>query len=86
MATKSHILNDFQNTGLATYYEIHKKFEYRRFLLHKSSIWQGEYDISQESRYQKDRSLESLHLMMQRLSWNSVHYLPWLLPTDRVHH
>lgn len=44
MATKSHILNDFQNMDLATRGQIHKRLDHRRFILYKSSIWQGQYE------------------------------------------
>lgn len=43
MATKSHILNDFQGMDTATDNDIHKKLRHRRYILYKSSIWQGEY-------------------------------------------
>jgi hypothetical protein len=43
MATKSHILNDFQGMDEATEDDIHKKLRHRRYVLYKSSIWQGEY-------------------------------------------
>ncbi|KAL1969634.1 hypothetical protein VTN77DRAFT_8187 [Rasamsonia byssochlamydoides] len=43
MATKSHILTDFQGMDEATHDEIHKKLRHRRYVLYKSSIWQGEY-------------------------------------------
>jgi hypothetical protein len=68
MATKSHILNDFQGMDMATHREIHKRLQHRRYLLYKSSIWQGEYDTSRESRYEGSRNLESPHPMMLRLS------------------
>lgn len=44
MATKSHILNDFQDMDLATLGQIHKRLDHRRFILYKSSIWQGQYE------------------------------------------
>lgn len=43
MATKSHILTDFQGMDEATHDEIHRKLRHRRYVLYKSSIWQGEY-------------------------------------------
>jgi Protein of unknown function (DUF3433) len=67
MATKSHILNDFQGMDLATHRKIHSKLRHRRYLLNKSSIWQGEYDKSKDSRYEGGRNLESPHPMMLRL-------------------
>lgn len=68
MATKSHILNDFQGMDLATHRQIHKQLQHRRYLLYKSSIWQGEYDQSRESKYEGGRNLESPHPMMLRLN------------------
>ncbi|KAJ4350216.1 uncharacterized protein N0V89_008837 [Didymosphaeria variabile] len=43
MATKSHILADFQNLDTAPLDKIHKQLRHRRYILHKSSLWQGEY-------------------------------------------
>ncbi|KAF7509946.1 hypothetical protein GJ744_007260 [Endocarpon pusillum] len=68
MATKSHILNDFQGMDLATHRKIHSKLRHRRYLLNKSSIWQGEYDKSEEPKYEGGRNVESPHPMMLRLS------------------
>jgi flagellar basal body-associated protein FliL len=43
MATKSHILNDFRGLDQAPLKDIHKQLRHRRYILHKSSLWQGEY-------------------------------------------
>ncbi|KAF1842120.1 uncharacterized protein K460DRAFT_380058 [Cucurbitaria berberidis CBS 394.84] len=43
MATKSHILADFRGLDTAPLNKIHKQLRHRRFILHKSSLWQGEY-------------------------------------------
>lgn len=43
MATKSHILTDFQGMDEALHDEIHKRLRHRRYILYKSTIWQGEY-------------------------------------------
>jgi hypothetical protein len=43
MATKSHILTDFDGMDEASHTEIHKCLRHQRYLLYKSSIWQGEY-------------------------------------------
>lgn len=67
MATKSHILNDFQGMDLADHRLIHRQLRHRRYLLYKSSIWQGQYDKSKESKYEGSRNLESPHPMMLRL-------------------
>ncbi|KAF1830765.1 hypothetical protein BDW02DRAFT_85781 [Decorospora gaudefroyi] len=43
MATKSHILADFKGLDQAPLNQIHKQLRARRYILHKSSLWQGEY-------------------------------------------
>ena len=43
MATKSHILADFHGLDAAPLEKIHKQLRHRRYILHKSSLWQGEY-------------------------------------------
>lgn len=53
MATKSHILNDFQGMDTATDSDIHKRLRHRRYVLYKSSIWQGEY-----IKYTEERSIQ----------------------------
>lgn len=73
MATKSHILNDFQGMDTATDNEIHKKLRHRRYVLYKSSIWQGEYmkytqDLSSQYEQQQRRQKKetSPHPMVLR--------------------
>ncbi|PSN67274.1 hypothetical protein BS50DRAFT_588258 [Corynespora cassiicola Philippines] len=43
MATKSHIMMDFEGMDTQPLEKIHKKLRHRRYILHKSSLWQGEY-------------------------------------------
>ncbi|KAF1999692.1 hypothetical protein P154DRAFT_493448 [Amniculicola lignicola CBS 123094] len=43
MATRSHILTDFHGLDTAPLDRIHKQLRHRRYILHKSSLWQGEY-------------------------------------------
>ncbi|KAF2197181.1 hypothetical protein GQ43DRAFT_381580 [Delitschia confertaspora ATCC 74209] len=43
MATRSHILGDFHGLDAAPLNKIHKQLRHRRYILHKSSLWQGEY-------------------------------------------
>ncbi|KAF2111726.1 hypothetical protein BDV96DRAFT_649703 [Lophiotrema nucula] len=43
MAVKSHILTDFHGLDTAPLDKIHKQLRHRRYILHKSSLWQGEY-------------------------------------------
>lgn len=56
MATKSHILTDFHGMDENLHDEIHEKLRHRRYILYKSTIWQGEY-IKQttDSDHQTDR-------------------------------
>ncbi|RMJ24537.1 hypothetical protein PHISP_04607 [Aspergillus sp. HF37] len=42
MATKSHILTDFHGMDECIHDEIHEKLRHRRYILYKSTIWQGE--------------------------------------------
>jgi hypothetical protein len=67
MATKSHILVDFQGMDIATRGEIHEKLQHRRFILHKSSIWQGEWNPATEESPESARKSESTHPLMLRL-------------------
>lgn len=43
MATRSHILADFRGLDTAPLEKIHKQLRHRRYILHKSSLWQGKY-------------------------------------------
>lgn len=43
MATRSHILNEFRNLDTSSNQLIHKQIRERRYILHKSSLWQGEF-------------------------------------------
>lgn len=48
MATKSHILNDFKGLDVAPNNRIHDQLRTRRYNLHKSSLWQGEFIKNEE--------------------------------------
>ncbi|KAJ4378138.1 hypothetical protein N0V83_000971 [Neocucurbitaria cava] len=50
MATKSHILADFHGLDTAPLNKIHKQLRHRRYILHKSSLWQGEYIRNSKER------------------------------------
>ena len=67
MATKSHILADFQDMDIATRGEIHQKLQHRRFVLYKSSIWPGEWNRAADSSPESARKSESTHPLMLRL-------------------
>lgn len=43
MATRSHILADFHGLDTAPLEKLHEQLRHRRYILHKSSLWQGEY-------------------------------------------
>ncbi|EAW09868.1 DUF3433 domain-containing protein [Aspergillus clavatus NRRL 1] len=49
MATKSHILRDFDGMDEALHDDIHEKLRHRRYILYKSTIWQGEYTKNETS-------------------------------------
>lgn len=65
MATKSHILNDFKGLDTAPNHIIHKQLKNRRYNLHKSSFWQGEY-IRLEDKVEV-KKVENPHPIMLRL-------------------
>ncbi|KAF2424275.1 hypothetical protein EJ08DRAFT_595313 [Tothia fuscella] len=66
MATRSHILNDFRGLDVAPNNIIHDMLRTRRYNLHKSSLWQGEY-IRQNEKIQPTK-LEHPHPILLRLS------------------
>ena len=68
MATKSHILQDFAATDEANLGQIHKRLQHRRYVLYKSSIWQGEWSSANEAFQDSERKLTSPHPMMLRTS------------------
>ena len=67
MATKSHILNDFRGLDLATRAEIHERLAHRRYVLYKSSIWQGEWTAVSEPMQESKHRLDSPHPHMLQL-------------------
>ncbi|KAI9889833.1 MAG: hypothetical protein M1814_004935 [Vezdaea aestivalis] len=66
MANKSHILMDFKGLDTALPTEIHKRLQHRRYILHKSSLWQGEY-LKHAAAPHGKRKLENPHPIMLRL-------------------
>lgn len=50
MATRSHILTEFHGLDEAPLEKIHKQLRHRRYILHKSSLWQGEYIRNSKER------------------------------------
>jgi hypothetical protein len=67
MATKSHILNDFQGMDLATLGAIHERLKDRRYILYKSSIWQGQFEPINEPPPKGDH--QSPHPFMLQLKF-----------------
>lgn len=67
MATKSHILQDFAGLDMATRGAIHKRLQHRRYVLYKSSIWQGEWTSTKEPAQDSESRLSSPHPIMLRL-------------------
>lgn len=66
MATKSHILRDFTGLDQATRGKIHRRLRHRRFVLYKSSIWQGEWSSTEEDLPENESQLDSPHPPMLR--------------------
>lgn len=66
MATRSHILGDFKGLDTADEMKIHKRLQHRRYVMHKSSIWQGEYIQHSQSIQEPEHQRDS-HPMMLRM-------------------
>ena len=66
MATKSHILRDFKGMDQATRGQIHRRLRNRRFVLYKSSIWQGEWEKTENDDDEESKESTSPHPMMLR--------------------
>lgn len=67
MATKSHILTDFRGLDAAPLNKIHKQLRHRRYILHKSSLWQGEYIRNSKERIHEHGS-DPRPLMLRKRS------------------
>ncbi|KAH8706908.1 hypothetical protein GQ44DRAFT_777664 [Phaeosphaeriaceae sp. PMI808] len=65
MATKSHILADFHGLDTAPLDKIHKQLRHRRYILHKSSLWQGEY-IRQNKQKIHEHGTDPRPLMLRK--------------------
>ncbi|KAI4608805.1 hypothetical protein J4E80_009010 [Alternaria sp. BMP 0032] len=74
MATKSHILTDFKGLDQASLPQIHKQLRQRRYILHKSSLWQGEYIKSKEKIHEQGSDPRPLMLRM----WAGVLFIGFL--------
>jgi len=66
MATKSHILAEFKNLDTKSNEEIHRQLRKRRYNLHKSSLWQGEY-ITTATRQTVDKPENPVPFMLRLL-------------------
>ncbi|KAI9724426.1 MAG: hypothetical protein M1812_000494 [Candelaria pacifica] len=66
MANKSHILMDFKGLDTKKHDAIHERLKHRRYILHKSSLWQGEY-IKHSTEAIDARKVENPHPLMLRL-------------------
>ncbi|KAF3048744.1 hypothetical protein E8E11_003539 [Didymella keratinophila] len=64
MATRSHILTDFHGLDEAPLEKIHKQLRHRRYILHKSSLWQGEY-IRNAKQKMHEHSADPRPLMLR---------------------
>ena len=67
MATRSHILTDFHGLDEAPLDKIHKQLRHRRYILHKSSLWQGEYIRNSKEKLHEHGS-DPRPLMLRRRS------------------
>lgn len=69
MATRSHILEDFRGLDTAPPSVIHKQLRHRRYILHKSSLWQGAYERNtvekEEDQKQKPENPKALILRLK---------------------
>jgi Protein of unknown function (DUF3433) len=77
MATKSHILADFEGLDTATNDVIHKKLRTRKYNLHKSCLWQGEFIRSSEKMYTAEK-VENPHPIMLRLT-AGIPYITYII-------
>ncbi|KZM27011.1 uncharacterized protein EKO05_0004979 [Ascochyta rabiei] len=67
MATRSHILTDFHGLDEAPLEKIHKQLRHRRYILHKSSLWQGEYIRNAKDKHH-EHSADPRPLMLRLVS------------------
>ena len=69
MATRSHILEDFRGLDTAPPSVIHSQLRHRRYILHKSSLWQGAFVRNtvdkEEDRKQKPENPKALILRLK---------------------
>ena len=81
MATKSHILRDFTGLDQATRGQIHRRLRHRRFVLYKSSIWQGEWTTTEKELEEKDNQHDSPHPLMLRkiAAWPFLAFMAFCL-------
>jgi hypothetical protein len=66
MANKSHILMDFKDLDTATPEDIHMRLRHRRYILHKSALWQGEFIRHNTTKFDHHK-VENPHPLMLRL-------------------
>lgn len=67
MANKSHILMDFKDLDTATEAAIHHRLKRRRYNLHKSTLWQGEF-IKVDEEESETQKGQDPHPPMLRLT------------------
>jgi hypothetical protein len=65
MAVKSHILQDFEGLDTATNAVIHTKLRKRRYNLHNSTLWQGQY-LTNAEKQDNSSKIENPHPIMLR--------------------
>lgn len=67
MAVGSHVLEEFRGLDTASLDAIHKQLRHRRYILHKSSLWQGEF-IRNNTEKIHEHSTDPRPLMLRKRS------------------
>lgn len=78
MANKSFILMDFKDLDTAPEADIHNRLKHRRYNLHKSSLWQGEY-IRFSDKDDEPKKPKNPHPFMLRLTAGIPYIISMLL-------
>lgn len=65
MAVGSHVLEEFRGLDTASLATIHKQLRHRRYILHKSSLWQGEF-IRNNAEKVHEHSTDPRPLMLRK--------------------
>ncbi|KAI9885936.1 MAG: hypothetical protein M1823_002262 [Watsoniomyces obsoletus] len=77
MANKSHILMDFRDLDTATEAAIHNRLKHRRYNLHKSTLWQGEYLSVGDSSVEEKTARSPQPIMLRLVA--GIPYIAFML-------